>query len=181
MRPVLYALAFFSMLSLGAKAPIWEDSGKEQKRKPAQSDLKLPSIDRYLDMSCFELTNELSADEFVRYFSRVAKSEYSDLCSLVKEDQDMDSDISQSERESIGLGTFSRLVEGHFDEFILSKRLTHYQDLSCETLQREETSDKFISFLREELKRDGGDLCKVGLGTKSKVVEVYFDAFLYRQ
>ena len=35
--------------------------------------------------------------------------------------------------------------------------------------------------LREELKRDGGDLCKVGLGTKSKVVEVYFDAFLYRQ
>ena len=181
MRPVLYALAFFSMLSLGAKAPIWEDSGKEQKRRPAQSDLKLPSIDRYLDMSCFELTDEKSDDEFVLYFSRVAK-EFDDLCSLVKEDQEMDSDISQSERESIGLGTFSRLVEGHFNEFISHKKsLAYYQDLSCEALQSKTSSDKFISFIRDQIQKDGGDLCRVGLGTKSKVVEILFDAFNYLQ
>lgn len=187
-------LMLLSVSSIFAKAPMWEDSSP--KRIPAQ--VGLPTLDRYLDLNCHELTDEKSQDEFIRYFSRASKEVHPNICSIVKEEMEMDSDVVQSEKETIGLGTFSHMVEAHFNEFIIQKRLTVYQDMDCVELIQKDTQDGFLHYLRSSLSEDGIDLCAnigdvdgdsdqaqatmpIGRGTYSKVIESYYESFLYRQ
>ncbi len=190
-------LLLLSVSSLLAKAPVWEDApGNVVKRVPAQ--IGIPNFDIYLDMNCSQLTNESSKDEFVQFFIRSSKEIHPDICSIVKEEMDTDLDIIQSEKETIGLGTFSHMVEAHFNDFISQKRLSLYQDMNCEELTDEKSNDEFIRYFSRSLKTDGVDLCgnmgsvemdsdlgqvqmPIGRGTYSKLIETYYDSFLYGQ
>lgn len=193
-----------SPLPVDAKAPHC-DGGEltaEQSRVPAQNaqGKQFPKIDDYLDMNCKQLTDENSKDEFIIFFRKEMKSLNPDLCSIVTDESYEDQFASQAERKTIGLGTFSKLVEVHFNDFIYDKKLSHYQDLDCHSLMNSDSHDAFVRHFAQKMEEEGINLCSsqnerevgfdddrsqaempIGRGTISKMVEIYYEQYHYSQ
>ncbi len=211
----LFAVAMLFSLASLAKAPISEggpignpNDGSIKKRIPAQVQgvqIAKP-LEHYMDMECQQLVNGNSKDEFIRYFTREVYELNSNFCSMVGVSHDPygeeDQDFSQAERRTIGLGTFSKLLEGHYNEFIYNKRLEHYQDLDCQTMMNRNSNDEFIRFFAEQMMVINDSLCDklevnssqlgedsdmaqaerpIGQGTWSKIIEESYHEFNYRQ
>ncbi len=79
-------------------------------------------LDHYQSLSCVQLVDEKSRDEFVHYFKNYADQLNPQLCDYVRPYGSEDSDESQAARESIGMGTFSKIVEDAFNEFYFTQR-----------------------------------------------------------
>lgn len=209
----LFGVAMIFSLASMAKAPIFETGpgssgpkdGPVKKRIPAQvqgTQVAKP-LDQYLDMNCNELVDKNSKDEFIRYFTREVSQLNSDFCSIVGEESfSEDQDFSQAERRMIGMGTFSKLLEGHYNEFIFDKKLEHYQDLDCHTMMNRQSDDAFIRYFAEQMMDINQSLCDqmenshskmgedgdvaqadrpIGEGTWSKLIEESYHEFNYRQ
>lgn len=181
---------------IGAKAPHCDgmELSGEQARVPAQQEVHFPKLENYLDMNCYQLNDKNSQDEFIVFFRKEMKALNSDICSIVKDEDDQLS--SQAERKNIGLGTFSKMVEVHFNDFIYEKKLNHYQDLDCQSLMNTKSNDSFVRYFAENMKSEGINLCQdggefmmdddrsqaempIGRGTISKLVELHFEQFTY--
>jgi hypothetical protein len=173
----------------------------EQERIPAQNNQgpNFPKLDDYLDMNCQQLTDEKSKDEFIRFFRKELKSINPEICSIVTDEAyNEDQLASQAERKTIGLGTFSKLVEVHFNDYIYDVKLNHYQDLPCSDLMVVNSKDSFIKYFSQKMDEEQIKLCDngvdymrdmdedrsqaempIGEGTRSKIIEIYYEQFHY--
>lgn len=204
MRGTLLAFLVLATLNLGhASAPI-NDQGTNQQnpRVPANESVQaVRSFEHYLDLDCNSLITNNSTDPFIKYFSKSMADIDSNICRQVILGEMVygdDSDVSQSDREFIGAGTFSHLLETHYREFISSGRLDYYQSLNCYQLTDAKSEDGFIRFFRGVVTKRNPQLCDlvgpfqdmdsdvaeatkptIGLGTFSNMVEVYFDEYVW--
>ncbi|MCR9203636.1 MAG: hypothetical protein NXH75_03600 [Halobacteriovoraceae bacterium] len=196
-------IVLISSSNLEAKAPHSDgmEISSEQERIPAQNNQgpNFPKLDDYLDMNCQQLTDEKSKDEFIRFFRKELKSINPDICSIVTDEAyDEDQLASQAERKTIGLGTFSKLVEVHFNDYIYDVKLNHYQDLACSDLMVVNSKDSFIKYFSQKMDEEQIKLCDngvdymrdmdedrsqaempIGEGTRSKIIEIYYEQFHY--
>jgi hypothetical protein len=173
-----------------AKAPIVENhSLREINRLPAQSEaLGLKSLDHYMDFSCEQLVERSDKDGFARYLKKEFQKLDSDFCSIVGA-IDGEDNFSQAEQRRVGLGTFSKLVEGHYHEYPEGIELERFQDMSCSEYIESSEQDSFVSFFKAHLNELDSEICSkvgdysgedgpgsIGLGTYSKMVETaYWD------
>jgi len=204
MRGTLLAFLVLATMNFGyAKAPV-NDQGMDSKnpRVPANESVQpVKSFEHYLDLDCNSLISNKSNDPFVKYFSKRMSEIDSNICRQVILGEMVygeDSDVAQADREFIGAGTFSHLLETHYREFISSGRLNYYQSLNCRQLTDKKSEDGFIRFFRgvviktnpqlcdlvgpfEEMDSDVAEATKptIGLGTFSNMIEVYFDEYVW--
>ena len=196
-------------LSISAKAPHTDDFGgkdSDKKRIPAAADSKvseqIKSFDNYMDMSCRQLVDKNSDDSFIRFFRERSKDIHEDICSIVGSPvMEEEMGLAQAERRMIGMGTFSNLLEAHYNEYVYEKGLQIYQDLDCKTMMDTTSNDSFIRFFANSMAEINVKLCDdleigssqemdndisqaqrpIGLGTYSKLIETYYHDFHYRQ
>lgn len=214
LKMVIFGLSFILSVASMAKAPLSEEgpgkgkNGVSTKRHPAQvqgMQIAKP-LDQYLDMDCQQLVNKNSKDEFIRYFTREVSLLNENFCSIVGESfQTEGDDMAQSERRMIGMGTFSKLLESHYNEFVYDKRLEYYQDLDCHNMMNRNSDDAFIRFFAQQMMEINENLCDsmvgagtdqsrygeeqdfaqadrpIGQGTWSKIIEESYHEFNYRQ
>ena len=181
-------IGLFISASLNASAPVVNNhSVLQTKRVPAQSQVVgVKPIEHYMDFSCEDFIASSDKDKFSRHMINEFKKLDSDFCSLVGSLDGEDS-FSQSEQRKVGLGTFSKLVEGHYHEYAQGVELEHFQDMSCEEYMQSSDDKSFKAFFKAQLMDLGSDVCskigdyskedgveRIGLGTYSKLVESAF-------
>lgn len=193
------ALGFvFLSVTAAAKAPLTTDhlvTPSKKTRYPAG--LAIAPLDNYMDMQCRDFYDESNKDEFVLFFRKGLESISRNFCDQVR-DVEFEEDISQSQQKFVGAGTFSKLMESHYNEFKYVKQLSHYQDQDCNQLVDEESHDEFGSFFRDYIDQLNPNLCGlvradaqmdddrgqaqrefIGLGTFSKIVEEAFNEYYF--
>lgn len=79
-------------------------------------------LDHYQSLNCAQLVDKKSHDEFVQFFRGYADQLNPELCDYVRPYGLEDSDESQAARNSIGMGTFSKIVEDAFNDYYFSHR-----------------------------------------------------------
>lgn len=219
LKMIVFGLSLILSVASMAKAPLSEEGpGKGKngfstististKRHPAQvQGVKIaPPLDHYMDMDCHQLVNKNSKDEFIRYFTKEVGRLNENFCSIVGESfENEGDDMSQSERRTIGMGTFSKLLEDHYNDFVYDKRLEYYQDLDCHSMTNRQSDDAFIRFFAQQMMEINENLCDsmasnsgidsskedrdfaqadrpIGEGTWSKLIEESYHEFNYRQ
>lgn len=205
MRTLIVLLTFLS-LSTWAKAPHTDEIGGTRKsRLPAAADKvseQIKPFEHYMDKSCRELVDTQSQDGFIKYFREKSKDIHKDICSIVGDyvmEEEMD--VSQAERRLIGMGTFSNLLEAHYNEYVYEKGLEIYQNLDCKTMMDKYSDDGFIRYFATQMAEINAHLCDfldfgssqgmdndrsqaegpIGQGTYSKLIENYYQEYHYRQ
>jgi len=178
-----------------AKAPVVENHSLTLgHRLPAQSNtVGLLPLEHYMDASCEQLVAGSASDGFSLYLKREFTKLDPNFCSLVGELNGEDS-FSQADQRKVGLGTFSKLVEGHYHEYAETVELEFFQDMRCEEYMKATAGDSsFKSFFKAQLSELGSDICsrignferedgadKIGLGTYSKLIETAYWDFNYQ-
>lgn len=168
-------------------------------RYPAQLDLA--PLDNYLDMDCHDFFDKSNPDEFVISFRLLLSELAPHFCDQVK-DINFEDDISQAQRTFVGPGTFSKLLEAHYNEFKYAKQLKHYLSMECRELIDINSRDDFRIFFRRYIVELNPNMCElvgpmssgrgdlflpdqktIGSSTFSKIVEEAFNDyyFSYRQ
>jgi hypothetical protein len=200
---VLFVFSLFVCASVTAKAPLpdgMDDSKKKRQPAAAEHMESLPQFENYLDMDCHSLVDKDSNDEFIVYFRKKSLEIHSNICSIVGDTSSYeDDDIAQAEKKTIGRGSFSNLLEAHFNEFLHDKKLSIYQNLDCKTMTNRNSSDGFIRFFAAQMAEINVHLCDdlnfdqpmdsdvsqarspIGRGTYSKLIEASYDDFNYGQ
>ena len=207
-KAVFVLMTLFSF-TVGARAPHTDDFGGkdgDKKRIPAATESvvteRIKSFGHYMDLSCRQLVDAQSQDEFISYFRVKSKDIHEDICSIVGSpviEEEMD--LAQAERRMIGLGTFSNLLEAHYNEFVYERGLEIYQNLDCKKMMDRNSNDGFIRFFANAIAEINVKLCDdleigssqemdndmsqaerpIGLGTYSKLIETYYHDYHYRQ
>ncbi len=198
MKRLAMLVALTLTAPLMAKAPM--TSGHEvithkKMRYPAQ--LALAPLESYMDMQCQDFMDEGNRDEFVVSFRKSLKDLSPNFCDQVR-DAAFEEDLSQAERNFVGPGTFSKLLEAHYNEFEYNKQLSHYQNLECNELVDIKAKDGFNKFFRNYVAELNPNICAivrpmedmdsdvaqadrafVGRGTFSKIVEEAFNEYYF--
>lgn len=198
---VMFCFSLFLCLSAVAKAPVSEGTNPKERHPAGASHMEsLPQFEQYMDMTCESLVNKNSKDEFIIFFRNRTKEIHTDICSIVGDVPTFeDQDLAQSEMKMIGRGSFSNLLEGHFNEFIHDKKLSIYQNLDCKKMTNIDSSDGFIRFFAAQMAEINIKLCDdlgldqtmdsdisqaespIGRGTYSKLIETYYDEYHHGQ
>jgi hypothetical protein len=101
-----------------AMSPHTSAEGKENTTKLRGPANQSEMLDKYLNMQCNDLLSD-KKDNFALYLQSQLPQ---DFCEIVMDENEMDdeamNDISQSELPYIGEGTFSKLVEEYFNDYI---------------------------------------------------------------
>lgn len=180
-----------------AKAPITTDHlVEESSKKRYPAGLSIAPLESYMDMQCSDFFDSSNRDEFVQFFKRELTLLNPNFCSQVR-DAAFEEDSIESEKEFIGAGTFSHLLEIHYNEFRYVKELNHYQDVGCSELVS--SQGEFSKFFNEYIEQLNPNLCElvkpsayeeemdmaqadrqfIGMGTYSKIVEEAFNEFYF--
>ncbi len=185
---------------LMAKAPVTtghEVITHKKMRHPAQ--LALAPLESYMDMECRDFLDKSNKDEFVISFRNSLNELSPKFCDQVK-DVGFEEDLSQAQREFVGPGTFSKMLEAHYHEFEYNKQLNHYQNLECNELVDIQSQDEFNKFFRSYVSELNPNICEivkpydedemdsdvaqadrqfVGQGTFAKIVEEAFNEYFF--
>lgn len=198
MKGLVLTVLMFNVTAAVAKAPVLTYGSQLQKRYPAQ--YSEASVDKYLDMSCYDFYDESSNDEFVKFFRKELDKLRLNFCDIVFDDFREEDERAQYERENVGLGTFSKLLETHYQEFTFQKKLDYYQSRSCDELTDKNSKDEFVKFFRgytsdlnpnfcDYVQVDGFEMDSdisqaerdtIGQGTFSKIIEDSFSEYYYK-
>lgn len=192
----------FAILSLSpsimGKAPLTTGHkviAHKKMRYPAQ--LALAPLESYMDMQCSDFFDKSNKDEFVVSFRKSLNELSPNFCDQVK-DAGFEEDLAQAEREFVGPGTFSKLMEAHYNEFDYMKQLSHYQNQDCNELVDIQIQGGFNKFFRDYVAELNPNICSivrpyedmdsdisqadrqyVGQGTFSKIVEEAFNEYYF--
>lgn len=77
-------------------------------------------LDHYQSMGCRQLVDINSHDDFSAFFRNYIAQLNPNMCDLVGPLSSADGDIAQADHKTIGLGTFSKIVEEAFNEYYFS-------------------------------------------------------------
>lgn len=198
-------LALTSTFKLNAANPF--DGGFTQpepivksKRVPAQmhGEFKFPILNEYMNQGCYDLLTFVEGEKTDMFKVYLLKNLGSDFCDQVREGHGgIDDETSQADREYTGMGTFSKIIEIHYNGYLENELLPFYHDQTCEHMMNPNSDDRFIRYFAREVQKVNKNICedirkghemdsdiaqanaRVGRGTFAKLIDISFEEFRF--